>query len=108
MNTHPYFPSVVKRILGLTREEQLKILSQTPMTTEQRIKNIFMDLFGIEDSELVPEASNNDLQLDSLDKVELLMNIEKEFGLSITDQEADGCKQFSDYVLLIESKLKQS
>jgi len=51
-----------------------------------RIKKIIVDKLSVGESEIVPEASlTNDLGADSLDTVELIMEFEKEFDISIPD-----------------------
>ena len=51
-----------------------------------KVKAIIVDKLGVEESEVKNEASfTNDLGADSLDTVELIMEFEKEFGISIPD-----------------------
>ena len=53
----------------------------------QKVKQIIIDKLGVEESEVTPEASfTNDLGADSLDTVELIMEFEKEFNISIPDK----------------------
>ena len=55
-----------------------------------RVKAIIVDKLGVDDSEVVPEASfTNDLGADSLDTVELIMEFEKEFNIQIPDDQAE-------------------
>ena len=55
-----------------------------------RVKAIIVDKLGVEESEVTETASfTNDLGADSLDTVELIMEFEKEFGISIPDDQAD-------------------
>jgi acyl carrier protein len=55
-----------------------------------RVKSIIVDKLGVDEAEVTPEASfTNDLGADSLDTVELIMEFEKEFELSIPDEEAE-------------------
>ena len=55
-----------------------------------RVKAIIVDKLGVEESEVTTEASfTNDLGADSLDTVELIMEFEKEFGISIPDDQAE-------------------
>ena len=57
---------------------------------QTKITNIIVDKLGVDASEVKPEANfSNDLGADSLDKVEFIMDVEKEFGLSIPDEEAE-------------------
>ena len=56
---------------------------------EERIKNIVIELLGVGDDRVVPEARfREDLEADSLDLVELIMAFEEEFGGEITDEDA--------------------
>jgi len=56
----------------------------------QKVKSIIIDKLGVEESEVTPEASfTNDLGADSLDTVELIMEFEKEFNISIPDDQAE-------------------
>lgn len=58
-------------------------------TTESRVKNIIVDLLGVEEEDVKPEASfRKDLEADSLDLVELIMAFEEEFDGEISDEEA--------------------
>jgi len=55
-----------------------------------RVKSIIVEKLGVEESEVTPEASfTNDLGADSLDTVELIMELEKAFNISIPDEEAE-------------------
>ena len=71
-----------------------------------RVKAIIVDKLGVEESEVTTEASfTNDLGADSLDTVELIMEFEKEFGISIPDdQEKIGT--VGDAVSYIEANAK--
>jgi acyl carrier protein len=68
-----------------------------------KVKLIFREKLGVEDTNLTPTASlYNDLGLDSLDVLETFMAIEKEFGIKITDEDAEKLTTFGsvvDYVL---------
>ena len=55
-----------------------------------KVQKIIVDKLGVEESEVTPAASfTNDLGADSLDTVELIMEFEKEFGISIPDDQAE-------------------
>ena len=55
-----------------------------------KVKSIIVDKLGVEESEVTSEASfTNDLGADSLDTVELIMEFEKEFNISIPDDQAE-------------------
>ena len=68
-----------------------------------RVKAIIVDKLTVEDSEVTPEAEfSKDLGADSLDTVELIMEFEKEFGLTIPEEEAENIKTVGDAVKYIE------
>ena len=72
-----------------------------------RVKTIIVDKLGVEESEVTTEASfTNDLGADSLDTVELIMEFEKEFGISIPDDQADKITTVGDAVSYIEANAK--
>ena len=53
---------------------------------QNRVKAIIVDKLGVDESEVKPEATfTNDLGADSLDTVELIMELEKEFNITIPD-----------------------
>ena len=60
------------------------------MDIEAKVKQIVMDKLGVEESQIVPEASFiEDLRADSLDTVELVMAFEDEFEISIPDEDQE-------------------
>ena len=72
-----------------------------------RVKAIIVDKLGVEESEVTTEASfTNDLGADSLDTVELIMEFEKEFGISIPDDQAEKIATVGDAVSYIEPNAK--
>lgn len=71
---------------------------------EERVKAIIVDKLGVDESEVTNEASfANDLGADSLDTVELIMEFEKEFGISIPDDQAEKIATVQDAISYIES-----
>ena len=72
-----------------------------------RVKAIIVDKLSVEESEVTNEASfTNDLGADSLDTVELIMELEKEFGLSIPDDQAEKISTVGDAIAYIEANVK--
>jgi acyl carrier protein len=68
-----------------------------------KVVSIIVDKLGVEESEVTNEASfTNDLGADSLDTVELIMEFEKEFNLSIPDEEAEKIESVGDAITYIE------
>jgi len=60
------------------------------MTTFDKVKEVIIDKLGVEEDKVVTEASFvDDLGADSLDTVELIMQLEEEFGLEIPDESAE-------------------
>ena len=73
----------------------------------ERVKKNIVDKLGVEASEVTTEASfTNDLGADSLDTVELIMEFEKEFCISIPDYQAEKIATFGDSVSYIEANAK--
>ena len=60
------------------------------MSTFDKVKEVVIDKLGVEDDKIVSEASFvDDLGADSLDTVELIMQLEEEFGIEIPDEDAE-------------------
>ena len=67
---------------------------------------IIVDRLNVEESEVTNEASfTNDLGADSLDTVELIMEFEKQFNISIPDDKAEGIQTVGDAVAYIEANV---
>ena len=72
-----------------------------------KVQKIIVDKLGVEESEVVATASfTNDLGADSLDTVELIMEFEKEFGISIPDDQAEKIQTVGDAISYIEAHAK--
>jgi acyl carrier protein len=72
-----------------------------------RVKQIIVEKLGVEESEVTPEASfTNDLGADSLDTVELIMEFEKEFNISIPDDQAENIGTVGQAVAYLEENVK--
>ncbi|MBX3102082.1 MAG: acyl carrier protein [Bacteroidetes bacterium] len=72
-----------------------------------KVKSIIVDKLGVDEKEVTPEASfTNDLGADSLDTVELIMEFEKEFKLSIPDEAAEKIVTVGDAITYLESNVK--
>ena len=68
-----------------------------------KVKAIIVDKLGVDESEVTSEASfTNDLGADSLDTVELIMELEKEFDIQIPDDEAEGITTVGDAISFVE------
>jgi acyl carrier protein len=72
---------------------------------ESKVKEIIINKLGVEESQITPAASFiNDLGADSLDTVELIMEFEKTFNLTIDDTDAEKIQTVGDAVTYLSSK----
>jgi len=75
----------------------------TDGTTFERLKKIIVEQLGVDEEEVTTTASFvEDLNADSLDLVELIMSLEEEFGMEISDEDAERIQKVSDAVEFIE------
>jgi acyl carrier protein len=73
----------------------------------EKVKQIIVDRLGVDESQVTNEASfTNDLGADSLDTVELIMEFEKEFNLSIPDEQAENITTVGQAVKYLEENSK--
>jgi acyl carrier protein len=94
----PLHRKIIKHFLFINLKT--KIMSEVAA----KVKAIIVDKLGVEESEVVPTASfTNDLGADSLDTVELIMEFEKEFGISIPDEQAEKISTVGDAIAHIEA-----
>ncbi|HLR71078.1 MAG TPA: acyl carrier protein [Pseudogracilibacillus sp.] len=69
----------------------------------ERVKEIIVEQLDVDESDVTMEASfRDDLEADSLDVVELVMELEDEFDLEIADEEAESINTVGDAVNYIE------
>jgi len=72
------------------------------MSTIEKVIEVVIDKLGVEEDKIVPDASFvDDLGADSLDTVELIMQLEEEFGIEIPDEDAEKIttvKKAVDYI----------
>jgi len=74
--------------------------------TFERVRKIIIDLLGVEPDKVTREANfREDLEADSLDLVELIMEFEEEFGGTISDEEAQQVKTVGQVVDYIEQHM---
>ena len=72
----------------------------------ERVKKIVVEQLGVKEEEVNNDASFvDDLGADSLDTVELVMELEDEFEISIPDEDAEGIQTVGHAIAYIESKL---
>jgi acyl carrier protein len=73
----------------------------------KKVTSIIVDKLGVEEAEVTREASfANDLGADSLDTVELIMEFEKEFNISIPDEAAEKIMTVGDAITYLEANSK--
>ena len=73
----------------------------------ERVTKIIVDKLGVDESEVTTDANfTNDLGADSLDTVELIMEFEKTFDISIPDEQAEKIQTVGQAVDYLESQLQ--
>jgi acyl carrier protein len=74
---------------------------------DERLKKIIVDQLGVDEAEVVPNASFvEDLNADSLDLVELIMSLEEEFKVQISDEDAEKITTVQEAQDYIEEHLR--
>ncbi|MFZ4426017.1 MAG: acyl carrier protein [Saprospiraceae bacterium] len=72
----------------------------------ERVSKIIVEKLGVEEAEVTPEASfTGDLGADSLDTVELIMEFEREFNVSIPDDQAETIQTVGQAIAYLEAQL---
>ena len=72
---------------------------------QEKVIDIIVDKLGVEKNKVTPEANFiNDLGADSLDQVELILELEEEFDLEISDEEAESLTTVSEVLKFLDSK----
>ncbi len=83
----------------------MKKIGGCPMTTFEKLKPIIADQLGVNMETIRPEASfKDDFEADSLDMVNLTMEIEDEFAIEISDKVAATLQTVGDVVNFIEKR----
>jgi acyl carrier protein len=76
-------------------------------SVEEKVKHIIVEQLGVDADEVKAEASFvDDLGADSLDVVELVMALEEEFGLEISDEDAEKLRTVQQAIQYIETNNK--
>ena len=117
INFYLCMPKVIKKVLLLRKlvnetienyfikclTNKFKVMSEI----KAKVVEIIVDKLGVKESEVVPEASfTNHLGADSLDTVELIMEFEKAFDITIPDEDAEKIATVGDAVAYIEEHKK--
>jgi len=75
------------------------------MSVAEKVKEIIVDQLGVDAGDVKPEATFvDDLGADSLDLTELIMAMEEEFGVEISDEDAQQLQKVQDAISFIEKK----
>jgi len=75
-------------------------------TTEERVRDIIVELLGTDPAKVKPEARfREDLEADSLDLVEMIMAIEEEFSGEISDEDAQKITTVGEAINYIDTRL---
>lgn len=74
---------------------------------EKTLREILVDMTGCIEEQVTAEARAEDLYMDSLDQIDVLMTVEKEFGIYISDEEASRILTFGDAVECITAKVSE-
>ncbi|MCB9034471.1 MAG: acyl carrier protein [Chitinophagales bacterium] len=76
-------------------------------TTVTKVKAIIKEQLGVDDEQISLDASfENDLKADSLEMVELIMAFEREYNISIPDEQADQIKTVQDIINYLDANVK--
>lgn len=73
---------------------------------EKKVKEILVNLLGVEESDITSTTTLIDLEGDSLDAIEIIMDCEREFGISIPDDDTEKLDTFEKLVNYITTKIK--
>ena len=74
---------------------------------EAKVRDIIVEKLGVDEADVKPEASfTNDLGADSLDTVELIMDFEKKFNVTIPNEDAEKIGTVGDAIAYIEEHAK--
>ena len=77
------------------------------MSVEEKVKEIIVDQLGVDENQVVASASFiEDLGADSLDTVELVMALEEEFDVEISDEDAEKISKVQDAIDYINNNTK--
>ncbi|MBR1676082.1 MAG: acyl carrier protein [Clostridia bacterium] len=75
------------------------------MDTFEKVASLLSEQLGVDKAEITPDSDVvKDLGADSLDIVQMLMELEDQFGITVPEEEATEIKTVADIVKIIDSK----
>jgi acyl carrier protein len=75
------------------------------MDTFEKVASLLSEQLGVDKAEITPDSDVvKDLGADSLDVVQMLMELEDQFGITVPEEEATEIKTVADIVKIIDSK----
>ena len=70
---------------------------------ELRIKKLISDKIGFDESQIKMDSRlSEDLRMDSLDSIDIIMDVEEEFGIEIKELDSENIKTFGDLVNFVQ------
>jgi acyl carrier protein len=97
MNPATHYPGGVVEMADMSKEELF-----------ERVKEVIVEQLGVEPEKVVPEARfREDLEADSLDQVELIMEFEDVFGGEISDEEAQQIRTVGQAVDYLQLRMEE-
>ncbi len=92
---------VFLQVISYNTRGEVKVMADTL----DQVKRIIVDRLGVDASEVTLEASiKDDLGADSLDVMDMILELEDEFSMEISDEEAEKINTVKDIVTYIESR----
>lgn len=80
-------------------------MKETPDQIRQQFNTILIEQLGIDENDIKPEYELRAIGADSLDMVEIVMEVESTFGIDITDETAEGLTTVQSFLTLIETEI---
>ena len=75
------------------------------MSTFEKVRNMLVEKLGISEDKITPDSEIiKDLGADSLDLVEMLLSLEENFGVTVSDEQTETIKSVKDIVDIIDNK----
>lgn len=75
------------------------------MSTFEKVRNMLVDKLGVAEDKITPDSEIiKDLGADSLDLVEMLLSLEENFGVTVSDEQTETIKTVKDIVDIIDNQ----